>query len=137
MLEEGKRVVVPYCYRKRLDLFRFCGFDDLAPRTLGILEPKAELRERADRRAAVEEIDLFVIPGLAFDRHCGRLGLRQGLLRRPIAFRRPDALLAGVAFECQIFDAVPMLPHDVRIDRVITESKVHLRTLPRHALPCD
>src|SRR6516225_1236967 len=65
MLAEGKRVVVPYCEANRLELFRFHDFSDLSPLTLGILEPKAELRSRDDRRVAVEEIDLFVIPGLA------------------------------------------------------------------------
>jgi 5-formyltetrahydrofolate cyclo-ligase len=132
MLEEGKRVVVPYCQASHLELLRFAGFDDLTPGMLGILEPKAELRSQEDRRAAVQEIDLFVIPGLAFDRQGGRLGYGKGYFDRLLRDARNDALLAAVAFECQLFDAVPMLPHDVRVDCVVTEAGVYRRTLPRY-----
>ncbi len=131
MLAEGKRVVVPYCEADRLELFRFLDFADLSPRTLGILEPKAELRVRSDRRVAVEEIDLFVIPGLAFDRQGGRLGYGKGYFDGLLKQARPDALLAAVAFECQIFDAVPVMPQDVRVDAIVTESNLYRRTLPR------
>jgi len=131
MLSEGKRVVVPYCQANHLELFHFCGWDDLAPGTLGILEPKAELRVQSDRHIAVEEVDLFVVPGLAFDRHGGRLGYGKGYFDRLLSDARPDALLAAVAFECQLFDAVPMLPHDVCVDLVITEAGLYRRALPR------
>jgi 5-formyltetrahydrofolate cyclo-ligase len=131
MLAEGKRVVVPYCEADRLELFRFHDFSDLSPRTLGILEPKTELRARDDRRVAVEDIDLFVIPGLAFDRDCGRLGYGKGYFDGLLKLARPDALFAAVAFECQLFEAVPMLPRDVRVDMVVTESNLYRRVLPR------
>jgi 5-formyltetrahydrofolate cyclo-ligase len=131
MLGDGKQVVVPYCLTHHLELFRFVGFDDLSPGTLGILEPKAELRAERDLQATVEEIDLFVIPGLAFDRHGGRLGYGKGYFDRLLTGARPDALLAAVAFECQLIDAVPMLPHDIRVDMVVTEAGLYRRTLPR------
>jgi 5-formyltetrahydrofolate cyclo-ligase len=132
MLADGKRVVVPYCEADRLELFRFNDFADLSPRTLGILEPKADLRAQDGRRVAVEEIDLFVIPGLAFDQEGGRLGYGKGYFDRLLKHARPDALLAAVAFECQLFDAVPVLPHDVRVDAIVTESNVYRRTLSRY-----
>jgi 5-formyltetrahydrofolate cyclo-ligase len=131
MLAEGKRVVVPYCESNQLHLFLFTGFADLSPQTLGILEPKTELRGRGDRHVAVDEIDLFVIPGLAFDRHGGRLGYGKGYFDRLLRLAGPDALLVAVAFECQLFDAVPVLPHDVRADTIVTESSLYRRTLPR------
>ena len=131
MLADGKQVVVPYCEADRLELFRFNDFADLSPRTLGILEPKAELRARDDRRVGVEEIDLFVIPGLAFDREGGRLGYGKGYFDGLLKLARPDALLAAVAFECQLFDTVPVLPRDVRVDAILTESNLYRRTLPR------
>jgi 5-formyltetrahydrofolate cyclo-ligase len=132
-LDEGKRVAVPYCQANQLELFRFAGFRDLCPGTLGILEPKAELRAEADRKVVAADVDLFVIPGLAFDRHGGRLGYGKGYFDRLLRDARPDALLAAVAFECQLFEAVPMLAHDVRVDMVITEAGLYRRTLPRYA----
>jgi 5-formyltetrahydrofolate cyclo-ligase len=134
LLADGKRAVVPYCQANRLELFHFvAGFDDLCPGTLGILEPKPELRRQNDRRVAVEEVDLFVIPGLAFDRQGGRLGYGKGYFDRLLRDARGNALLAAVAFECQLFDAVPMLPHDVRVDCVVTEADVYQRLLPRQS----
>jgi 5-formyltetrahydrofolate cyclo-ligase len=130
--DDGKRVVVPYCAERRLELFQIRGFGDLEPGTLGILEPKIELRELDECRVAVEAIDLFVIPGLAFDRRGGRLGYGKGYFDGLLKNARPDALLAAVAFECQMFEEIPMLPHDVRVDAVITEADVYRRALPRH-----
>ena len=71
----------------------------------------------------MQELDLLVIPGLAFDRQGGRLGYGKGYFDRLLPGARPDALLAAVAFECQLFDAVPMQPYDVRVDAVVTESR--------------
>ena len=131
MWADGKRVVVPYCKAQHLELFCLNSFGDLAPGTLGILEPKPELRGQDHRRAEVQELDLLVIPGLAFDRQGGRLGYGKGYFDRLLPGARPDALLAAVAFECQLFDAVPMRPYDVRVDAVITENDIYRRTLPR------
>ncbi len=128
---DGKRVVVPYCASQHLELFCLGSFSDLEPGTLGILEPKAELREQRDRCVQVQEIHLLVIPGLAFDRQCGRLGYGKGYFDRLLTGARSDALLAAVAFECQLFPAVPMRPYDVRVDAVVTEVDIYRRTLPR------
>ena len=135
MWADRKRVVVPYCVAQHLELFCLNSFDDLAPGTLGILEPKPELREQDQRRAEVQELDLLVIPGLAFDRQGGRLGYGKGYFDRLLPGRGPDALLAAVAFECQLFDTVPMQPYDVRVDAVITETDIYRRTLPRCECP--
>ena len=133
MWADGKRVVVPYCTARHLELFRLNGFDDLAPGTLGILEPKAQLRGQSDRCARVQDLDLFVIPAIALDRQGGRIGYGKGYFDRLLPGARADALLAAVAFECQLFDALPMLPYDVRVDAVITENAIYRRTLPRRS----
>ena len=132
MWADGKRVVVPYCQAQHLELFCLTSFCDLAPGTLGIWEPKPELREQEQRRAKVQELDLLVIPGLAFDRQGGRLGYGKGYFDRLLLGARADALLAAVAFECQLFATVPMQPYDVRVDAVVTETGVYHRTAPRH-----
>jgi 5-formyltetrahydrofolate cyclo-ligase len=127
----GKRVVVPYCVADRLELFRLESLAELAPGTMGILEPAAELRRRADRRIAAAEIDLVVAPGLAFDRRGGRIGYGKGYYDRLLREVRPDAAVVAVAFECQVFAAVPLLPHDVRMDKIVTEQAVYQRSGPR------
>lgn len=121
----GKRIVVPYCVQGHLDLFHLEGTDELAPGAHRILEPKAELRGRADRRADLDQVDLIVVPGVAFDRRGGRLGQGKGYYDRLLRAARPDTALVALAFECQIFPQIPMQPHDVYVHKVITEEAIY------------
>lgn len=71
-------------------------------------------------------------PGLAFDRQCGRIGYGKGYYDRLFGEVRDDAAIVAVAFQCQIFPDVPVLPYDFRVDKIVTEEAVYERTLPRH-----
>jgi 5-formyltetrahydrofolate cyclo-ligase len=69
---------------------------------------------------------LWLVPGLAFDRHGNRLGRGGGFYDRLLA----DAIgvKIGLAFSCQLVQEVPALPHDVRMDWIVTEIEtVHCR----------
>jgi 5-formyltetrahydrofolate cyclo-ligase len=123
--EAAKRVVVPYCENGEIELFRLVDLDELAPGTMGVLEPKTELRQNGDRRVAPVELDLIVAPGLAFDRRGGRLGYGKGYYDRLLHQIRPDATKLAVCFECQLFPEIPVLPHDIRMDMVVTENAVY------------
>lgn len=70
------------------------------------------------------EIDLFLTPGLAFDPNGGRLGNGAGYYDRTLAQRRRDAPAIGVTIDRRIFDRVPMLEHDQRMDWLASESGV-------------
>ena len=124
---QRKRVVVPSCQNGHLELFWIDTLEELAPRTLGILEPRSEVRASVERRIAVGELDFAIVPGLAFDRRGGRIGLGKGFYDRLLARCRTGVSLVGLAFECQVFDEVPMLFHDVFMDKVITEKAVYVR----------
>jgi 5-formyltetrahydrofolate cyclo-ligase len=124
--KDGKRVVVPYCAGDRLELFRLDDLDELFPGAHAILEPKAPLRSRADRKAQVAELDLILVPGVAFDRQGGRLGQGKGYYDRLLCHVRPGTALIGLAFECQLVPRVPMLPHDVFMHKLITEKAVYV-----------
>ena len=130
---DGKRLIVPCCAGDRLELFELEDFEELQPGTLGILEPDSSLRGLADRRVAVEDLDFIVVPGLAFDRHGGRIGYGRGYYDRLLAEARPETALVAVAFECQMIDEVPMGESDVRVDVILTESAVYHRNQPRRS----
>ena len=122
---DGKRVVVPYCENGEIELFPLRDFDELAPGKMGVLEPMPGLRRRPDRKVDPTELDLIVVPGLAFDRRGGRLGYGKGYYDRFLHQIRDDVLKLAVCFECQLFPEVPVLGHDVRMDRMITENAVY------------
>ncbi len=124
-LEQDKRIVVPYCVGNELELFLLESMDELTPGTLGILEPKPELRSIARKKIDVAEVDLIMVPGVAFDARGGRLGHGKGFYDRLLARTRPGTSAVAVAFECQLFPHVPMGPHDVPIDKLITEKAVY------------
>jgi 5-formyltetrahydrofolate cyclo-ligase len=122
---DGKRVVVPYCDDGEIELFRLDHFNELAPGTMGVLEPRSDLRHNRERKVEPEQIDLIVTPGLAFDRRGGRLGYGKGYYDKLFYRTRSDATKLAVCFECQIFPEIPLLPHDVRMDMIVTEETVY------------
>lgn len=121
----GKQIVVPYCENGELTLFRLEHRDDLEPGMLGILEPRLELRRTDSREVCLEPSDLVVVPGVAFDRQGGRIGQGAGYYDRLLAQAPPGVTAVGIAFECQLVDAIPVLPHDVPMHKVVTEAAVY------------
>jgi 5-formyltetrahydrofolate cyclo-ligase len=124
-LRHDKRIVVPYCVAGELELFLLQSMDELAVGMYRILEPKAELRTLPGKRVAVEELDLIVVPGVAFDRRGARMGHGKGYYDKLLEHARPDTPLVALAFECQLFPEIPTEAHDVFMDKVITEAAVY------------
>jgi 5-formyltetrahydrofolate cyclo-ligase len=69
----------------------------------------------------VHEIDLLLVPGLAFDRSGARLGRGGGFYDRLLAQVRPDVTSIGVTQAARLIDTVPVHDHDRRVDMVVTE----------------
>jgi 5-formyltetrahydrofolate cyclo-ligase len=116
-----------------LQLFHLQSWKDLSLRTLGILEPLADLRQRQERWLDVSRIDACLLPGVAFDRWGARLGHGKGYYDRLLAKARPEACRIALAFECQIVDHIPMTVTDAFVDFVVTENTVyHCRRGARH-----
>ncbi len=68
------------------------------------------------------DVSAVIVPGLAFDRGRGRLGYGAGFYDRWLAGRARRVQSIGLGFDQQLVDAVPMDPHDQRLDAVITPS---------------
>lgn len=125
-LADGRTIAVPWCRDgKRLGLFHLRALDELVPGRFGILEPESGLRDHPSRTIGPASLDLALLPGVAFDRRGGRLGHGRGYFDRLLAELRPDAVRVGLAFECQLVEEVPMGPHDVRLDAIVTERTVY------------
>jgi 5-formyltetrahydrofolate cyclo-ligase len=93
--------------------------DELEPGYKGILEPPATAAI-----ADVADVDLVLVPGVAFDAACNRLGMGGGFYDRLLPRLDPSAIAIGLAFDEQIVDEVPSETHDMAPDAVVTPSGV-------------
>jgi len=87
----------------------------------GLQEPAADAPG-----VAIDEVSLFVVPGVAFDRAGGRLGWGHGHYDATLAKARPDARRVGIAFECQVVDRLRREPHDEVMHVIVTEVATHV-----------
>ena len=81
----------------------------------------------------IAQIDLFLVPGIVWDRLGYRVGFGGGYFDRLLASARADALKVGLAFEFQLIESVPREAWDIPVDVLITETRLHACTpaLPR------
>lgn len=71
-----------------------------------------------------EEIEVVVVPAVAYDRAGNRLGRGKGFYDRLLASTKATKI--GVAYEFQMVDSIPAEPHDVKMDIVISQSGTHI-----------
>lgn len=115
----GKRVAFPRCEDGgSLALYLAEGDEDFTTGAYGILEPDPA----RCRSVAIGEIDIAVVPGMAFDVSCNRLGRGAGYYDRLLQGFR--GVKAGLAYQCQIFASLPADAHDVSMDFVVTNNGI-------------
>lgn len=124
-LQSSQKIVVPYCVDGELELFYLESMDELELGMYKILEPRADLRDVAAKKVAIDELDFVMVPGVAFDRNGGRTGHGKGYYDKLLENARPETPLVALAFECQLFDEIPMQPHDIYMDAVVTEKAIY------------
>ena len=121
-LAAGKRLWLPRMAGPRRDAIEFVALADLAalaPAPFGLLEPTGG--PGVDLAAA--NVDLALVPGLAFTRAGARLGFGKAFYDRALAPLRdaPRPLRVAVCFADDLVEALPEEPHDVRVHVVATE----------------
>jgi len=124
-IQGDKRIVIPYCVDGELELFHIESMDELEVGMYKILEPRVELRSVASKNLKPEDLDLVMVPGVAFDRQGGRTGHGKGYYDKLLEHARSDAPLIALAFECQMFPEIPCGSHDIYMDQVVTELAVY------------
>lgn len=75
-----------------------------------------------DETVSADEIELVIVPAVAYDRKGNRLGRGKGFYDRLLASTKATKI--GVGYEFQIVDEIPAEPHDVPMDMVISQHTV-------------
>jgi len=118
-LSMGKEVLLPAVDRHGLVFRKISSETDLVTGRYGICEP-----DQSCPQLETEAIDLFVIPGVAFDMHGHRVGYGKGYYDKTLHRFEYGGKLIGVCYDFQLVEVVAGEPHDVIMDRVITERRI-------------
>ncbi len=110
-----KEIVVPKVIGDEMVGCRINSMDDLFPGYCGVLEPKHY--EEYDGR-----VDIVIVPGVAFDMKKDRIGLGKGFY--DFFLMDKESLKIALAFDVQLVENVPIDSHDVRMDKIVTETRI-------------
>jgi 5-formyltetrahydrofolate cyclo-ligase len=129
-LASGQRIVVPYCTtdeegQNKLGLWLVQSMDEMVVGKWNILEPPRDRWTEPGKVVDPQELDFVMVPGVGFDRNGGRMGNGQGYYDRLLRSVRLDCQLVAPCYECQLMDEIPMGPHDMYMDKVVTEAAIY------------
>ena len=122
-LSRNREVYIPVTQpkEKKIIVSRLLDLEkDLETGHFGVLEPKAFALRPTDPK----EIDLIIVPGLAFTKSGYRIGYGGGYYDRflPTLAHKPATI--ALALDFQVMDTLPLNDFDVPVDMIITESQV-------------
>lgn len=117
-LKLGKKVCVPRVISRLngMKALKISSLEELELSSYGILEPSDTAEE-----VKSQDMDLAIIPGLAFDLKGDRIGYGGGFYDRFFSNTNLDIKKIALAYQFQILDRIPIEDHDMAIDCIVTE----------------
>lgn len=118
LLARGWRLFFPRFEGSMFAFRQIQRLDELAPGRYGLMEPSSD-----EPPLSITDVDIAILPGLAFDAAGGRIGRGNGGYDRwlqELRKKNPKAIVWGTALDCQMVHAVPREPHDQTVDGVCT-----------------
>ncbi len=121
-LEMDKRIVLPKVDKDNhiLRLYEIKNIYELASGYMRILEPSVN----EDRVRELNDIELIIIPGAAFDIYGDRLGYGAGFYDILLPEIKGKIPLIALAYEEQIVEEIPAEPHDIKVDKIVTDKRL-------------
>lgn len=109
----------------RLRLYEIRDIKELSSGYYGIPEPDVP----EDRGMRAEDMDLIVVPGVAFGEDCSRLGYGKGFYDKLLSGVRRQktedrSLIIAIAYEEQVVKSIPSESHDIKMDKIITDKRI-------------
>lgn len=112
---KSKTILLPKVVGDNLTLHRYCGLESMHKGAFGIMEPATP------QFCDYQSIDLVIVPGVAFDKKCNRLGRGRGYYDKLFANLLPAKVAkVGVCYPFQIVDKVPAEDCDMQMDNVLS-----------------
>jgi len=121
-LIDGKNVVVPFLDKsgKKMGAAKINSIKNgLTTGAYGIREPEPALC----KRVLEGTIDMVVVPAIAYDLSCNRIGYGKGYYDRWLK-KIPVSARVGVAYDLQIVREIPKCPDDLPLGLVVTEKRI-------------
>lgn len=118
--EEGRAVVIPKTIpdKRELEFYRITDFDQTVIGHFDLEEPDVEMTERVKK----DDIDLLIVPGVAFTKNGYRIGVGGGYYDRFLTdFIHPTVSLLHTN---QLVDTFPIEPFDIPVMYLITEEGI-------------
>lgn len=117
LLQEGsQRFCFPRVNGNTLEFYAVDHPGELVEGRWNLREPQPDTQ----RLISLEQIDLLLIPGLAFSPAGARLGRGGGFYDRVLASPKLRAHRVGICFQEQLFDELPLEAHDREVELVIS-----------------
>lgn len=122
--ELGKQVYCPRVEGEQMEFYLIKSFDDLSSENSGYGIPEPSGNGKRFLKGEPQESVLVIMPGVAFDRQCNRIGYGGGFYDRYFADWKEKRSIA-LAYDIQIIEKVPADVYDVRPERIVTESAIY------------
>lgn len=126
--QKNKKIYFPVLDKKQLLFYQIDENTQYIKNQFNILEPIHSDKDFFP----IEKIDLFLIPLVAFDEACHRIGRGLGCYDRVLVSKQKNATLIGLAYEFQKVDRIIPESWDVAMDKIVTEKNIYHRT-PAHS----
>lgn len=115
-LENQKRVAAPRIEGDTMDFYYFQSIVDLKQGAYDIWEPTGTER-------VTDEESVVIMPGVAFDLDCNRIGYGKGYYDKYLS-KHPNMKKIALAYEFQIVGKIKREIHDIRPEMIVTERRV-------------
>lgn len=118
-MQEGIRVLVPVVNETgEMVQHELHNLQELRVGHLGLPVPGASAEY------LLHDVDIVIVPLVAFDRHGNRLGYGKGFYDRFLSLLGPEVERVGLAFATQEVERIPDAPHDVPLHKIVTEHEL-------------
>jgi 5-formyltetrahydrofolate cyclo-ligase len=119
-IKSGKEVVLPKVDESNGCLTKHIieGMHDVAAGFKGIPEPTTKKCIR------IEEVDIIIVPGVAFSPQGARIGYGGGYYDRLLPRVKGAVPIVALAYEAQLFEELPVEEHDIAMDAIITPERI-------------